>query len=173
MALFMAKKADKSVTLNIPAAATNSPRSGIGWSAGKDLDLTPEAWNLLGKFAAAVAREGLGPIYVTSGRRSVAAQAAAMAEKYKQGGPAELSIYGAKDIVAELVASPVAEWIAILQKYADQGRYISRHMSGRAFDVRTKDGSPERAARMLAIAKAQGAAEAILEPRPPHLHVSV
>lgn len=174
LGLSLASKANKIAPIlnEINDLPVKAGRSGPGWSAGKDLDLTPEAWNLLGKFAAAVAREGLGPIYVTSGRRSVAAQAAAMAEKYAQGGSAALAIYGAKDIIAELLAAPVTGWGAILQKYADEGRYISRHMSGRAFDVRTKDGSPERAARMLAIAKSVGAAEALIELKPPHLHVS-
>jgi uncharacterized protein YcbK (DUF882 family) len=122
----------------------------------------------LDQLAAAVG----GELVVTSGYRSPSAQARAMLAKVQQGGPEELRIYGDRAAVAALLALPRTEsaWTAQIAEWADAGRYLSRHQTGKALDLRTRDVAPDRVRQIEATARALGW-RTLLETVPPHLHL--
>ncbi len=112
------------------------------------------------------------PLVVTSGTRTAEAQAQALKAKrdrgedltqlYRRGeGPA---------IVAELLAAPneVEPMRAIVQRWADRGVFMSRHMRGDAIDLRTRGYTSGQVQRMARVAEALGA-RALIESN--HLHL--
>ena len=112
-------------------------------------------------------------IYITSATRSPYRQALAMLVKLEQAGPQELyKTYANDQIVSELLnaARDANTWAGILQKYANQGIYMSRHMRGDALDIRTRDISSSDVNAIINAAKQLGA-KTLLEGVPPHLHV--
>lgn len=120
---------------------------------------------------ALAARVG-GHLVITSGYRSPSAQARAMISKVQQGGPQELGIYADKAAIAELLALPldVDAWAAKIGEWTAAGRYLSRHMRGRAVDVRTRDVPMSRTIAVQGAAQALGW-RTLLEGVPPHLHL--
>jgi hypothetical protein len=141
---------------------------GQGWTAVRDLALEPAAVAVLDRIGAAAAAEGI-PVTVTSGRRDPVRQAAAMLAKVARGEDLR-SLYRDKGQIDRLLSLPrdVAAWAAEIARSATAGRPLSSHLSGRAFDLRTRDLSDRQVARLVEIAAAAGR-RAILEPD--HIHV--
>jgi hypothetical protein len=150
-------------------APVAAPSPGGTWrAAGSAVVLSDELAFELDQLAAAVG----GELVVTSGYRSPSAQARAMLAKVQEGGPEELRIYGDRAAVAALLALPRTEsaWTAQIAEWADAGRYLSRHQTGKALDLRTRDVDPARVRLMEATARALGW-RTLLETVPPHLHL--
>lgn len=146
-----------------------APSPGGTWrAAGSAVVLSDELAAALDELAAAVG----GELVVTSGYRSPGAQARAMLTKIEQGGPEELRIYGDRAAVAALLALPREEgaWTAQIAEWAAAGRYLSRHQTGRALDLRTRDVDPGRVKLIENTAQALGW-RTLLERVPPHLHL--
>lgn len=114
------------------------------------------------------------PIVVTSGVRTVRAQAKALLRKRQLGD--DLSrIYRrghGPEIVRALLAVPaqVEPMAQVLQFYVDQGIYMSRHMRGDAIDLRSRGLSAEQIQSIQQAAQAQGA-RVLVESTPPHIHI--
>ena len=146
-----------------------APSPGGTWrAAGSAVVLSDELAAALDELAAAVG----GELVVTSGYRSPGAQARAMLAKIEQGGEDELRIYGDRAAVAALLALPREEsaWTAQIAEWAAAGRYLSRHQTGKALDLRTRDVDPARVRLIEATARALGW-RTLLEAVPPHLHL--
>jgi hypothetical protein len=146
-----------------------APSPGGTWrAAGSAVVLSDELAAALDELAAAVG----GELVVTSGYRSPGAQARAMLAKIEQGGEDELRIYGDRAAVAALLALPREEaaWTAQIAEWAAGGRYLSRHQTARALDLRTRDVDPARVRLIEATARALGW-RTLLESVPPHLHL--
>lgn len=146
-----------------------APLPGGTWrAAGSAVVISDELAGALDELAAAVG----GELVVTSGYRSPGAQARAMIAKIEQGGPDELRIYGDRAAVAILLALPLEEaaWTAQIAEWAAAGRYLSRHQTGRALDLRTRDVDAGRVRLIEATARALGWST-LLEAVPPHLHL--
>jgi hypothetical protein len=146
-----------------------APSPGGTWrAAGSAVVLSDELAAALDELAAAVG----GELVVTSGYRSPGAQARAMLRKVEEGGAEELRIYGDRAAVAALLTLPREEaaWTAQIAAWADAGRYLSRHQTGKALDLRTRDVDPARVRLMEATARALGW-RTLLEATPPHLHL--
>jgi len=112
-------------------------------------------------------------IYVTSGTRTARAQASALKTKRDLGDDLH-ALYRADDIVDAILAVPntVEAMAAVIQKYADAGRYMSGHQRGGAVDVRNKDISQEDQQLIVNAAKALGF-KPIVESKPPHIHIEM
>lgn len=150
-------------------APVAAPSPGGTWrAAGSAVVLSDELAAALDQLAGAVG----GELIVTSGYRSPSAQARAMLNKIEQGGEDELRIYGDRAAVAELLALPREEaaWTAQIAEWAAAERYLSRHQTGRALDLRTRDVAPDRVRLIEATARALGW-RTLLETVPPHLHL--
>lgn len=107
------------------------------------------------------------PLHLTSGVRTATAQARALKTKRARVGTKEERKYddlrklyvrgNGPKIVAALLAVPntVSDMAAVLQRFMDQGIYLSRHMRGDAFDLRVRRGSvPFNATERRAIIEA-------------------
>lgn len=150
-------------------APVAAPLPGGTWrAAGSAVVLSDDLAAALDELAGAVG----GELVVTSGYRSPGAQAQAMLNKIEQGGEDELRIYGDRAAVAALLALPRTEgaWTAQIAEWAAAGRYLSRHQTGRALDIRTRDVDPGRVRLIEATARALGW-RTLIERVPPHLHL--
>ncbi len=120
-------------------------------------------------------------IVITSGTRTPAGQAAAMFRKLKLGD--DLSDYvnrqAAKEIKDAYQAGESAHqsdadiraaMTRVIEAQVARGTFISRHLTGNAFDVRIEGLSAAEREALEAAAKASGA-KVLLESKPPHLHV--
>lgn len=146
-----------------------APSPGGTWrAAGSAVVISDELAAALDELAAAVG----GELVVTSGYRAPGAQARAMLQKVADGGPEQLRIYGDRAAIAELLKLPREEgaWTAQIAAWAAAGRYLSRHQTGRAVDLRTRDVDPARVQLIEATARALGWST-LLETVPPHLHL--
>lgn len=147
--------------------------------------LDPRAAAALAELLRQIEAAGLPPVVITSGRRTVEAQARAMLDKWRAagGGPAgadELrSIYrrGSGPATVELLlqAPPdVDAWAAVLRERPP----VSAHQAGRAVDLRVWSGVPGSSPmrpdldQLQAIARAAGW-RPLLESKPPHLHLEL
>ena len=114
---------------------------------------------------------------VTSGVRTAAEQARAMQTKedrYRAGSTAESDdlskLYADKEAIAILRANPYTAWPELIQAWMDRGRYLSRHLTGRAVDIRIRDlSSAQREALERATMELSG--RALMESD--HLHVDI
>lgn len=125
---------------------------GLCWATKAGVRLPAGAEALLDRLAAAA---GV-PITVTSGTRSPAEQAQAMASKLQRGEDLT-ALYGQDDLVAEVLAaakSPSAPDVeamaAVIEDQVRRGRFISRHLRGDALDLRTRDLSADQLAALKA-----------------------
>jgi hypothetical protein len=115
------------------------------------------------------------PIYVTSGERTPEEQADAMLKKLQLGGSAELyKTYQDDRAIASLLTVPpsTAAWADAIRRLAATGTTISRHLFGRAIDLRTKDLSASQIDTLKRAVAATGG-RYLLESTPPHLHVDM
>lgn len=114
---------------------------------------------------------------VTSGVRTAAEQARAMQAKRDRqlaGSTAEsddlLALYADDEAIRILIANPYSAWQALIQAWIDRGRYLSRHLTGRAVDLRIKDLSVEQRAA-LERATLEMSGRALMESD--HLHIDI
>ena len=112
------------------------------------------------------------PMHVTSATRTPERQAAALVTKRNLGEDLRNLYRANSDIAAALMAAPntTSAMAAIIRRYMNQGRFLSRHMRGDAVDLRSRNLSVEQRNALIAGAKRLGA-RAIYEPRPPHIHI--
>lgn len=112
-------------------------------------------------------------IYVTSGTRTARAQASALKTKRELGDDLH-ALYRADDIVDAILAVPntVDAMAAVIQRYADAGRYMSGHQRGNAVDIRIKDISRADLALLVDAATRLGF-KPLVETKPPHLHIEM
>lgn len=133
--------------------------------------LTPATRTAALRLAQLAEAEGLPDLTWTSGRRSVAEQAAAMLRKLKLYGATDLrSVYASRlDTVERLLrAAPTVEaWAAIL---ADEPP-MSRHLAGEAVDLRRWGFTAAQLYRLGELAIAAGFGRALLEVD--HLHLQL
>lgn len=153
------------------ALAAGAAAVSTAYRALRPLDLTPDAAGKLAIIAASAGAEGI-PVTATSGRRDSVRQAAAMIAKVQRGEDLR-ALYRDKSQIEELLSGPrtVDVWADTIRRYADAGRPLSSHLSGRAVDLRIRDLTPGQIDRLRALALAGGARRAILEPD--HLHLEL
>ena len=161
-------------------AAPSSDGAAATWATGSGVVLPDGAAAWLDRLAELAGAEGLA-VYVTSGDRSAAAQAAAMLTKQRRYDAAVAAgeepawsddlhrLYQADDVIDELLASgrDEATWTAILEEHP-----VSPHQGGRALDLRTRDlpgGNGGEGAQRLAELVEQLGGSTVLESD--HLHV--
>jgi len=122
-------------------------------------------------------------LFVTSGTRTPRAQARAMYALLAAG--STLDLYANQDAAQAIRrayqaaerdgADPehiVDAMTAVLEEQVRQGIYLSRHMSGLAADIRSRDMNPAEQASFETIARAQ-AIMFIKEDTPPHYHLQL
>lgn len=113
------------------------------------------------------------PITVTSGVRTAEEQASAMAYKYQHGGAAELyKTYANDAAITTLLKYPTSQWASVITQLSASGTSLSRHLFGRAVDLRIRDLSSTQLAQLQAAVVATGG-RWLLEDTPPHLHVDL
>lgn len=137
--------------------------------AGRGVDqLEPDAAAALQAWAREVAYKTGRKAEITSGYRSPERQAEAMIEKVRQGDDL-IALYRNDDLVRRLLDLPltVEAWAPLLA-----AEPISDHQGGRAWDVRTRDRTAEDVETMKATAIAMGL-RALVEKKPPHLHIEL
>ena len=112
------------------------------------------------------------PLHVTSATRTPERQAAALVEKRKLGEDLRKLYRSNPDIADALMRAPntTAGMAAVIRRYMNQGRYLSRHMRGDAFDLRSRNLTAAQRNQIIATAQQMGA-KAIYETRPPHIHI--
>ena len=112
------------------------------------------------------------PLLVTSATRTPGRQAAALVAKRKLGEDLRKLYRSNPDIADALMRAPntTAGMAAVIRRYMNQGRYLSRHMRGDAFDLRSRNLTAVQRNQIIATAQQMGA-KAIYETRPPHIHI--
>jgi hypothetical protein len=146
--------------------------------------LNPLLERHIGELARAVFKETRHRIHVTSGVRPPRAQARAMYAKLMAGG--SLSIYRRAALVEPLrkvyregkkkrwkkdrIISAMASEI---QDQVESGRFLSRHLAGRAFDVRSTGMRKKTRATFRRIVREVGGMRVLEEGRPPHFHLEI
>lgn len=150
-------------------------------ASGTLLNDTQEAW--LDNYRKAVPSSI--DIYVTSGIRSASAQASAMYTKYQYAGGGSAgweelyNTYRADDVIDEIKSivealggASSSTFSTALSTIDAAGKLsqLSRHASGDALDIRTKDQSDKDIEKLISKAESLGATT-LLEENPPHLHI--
>jgi hypothetical protein len=146
--------------------------------------LTPALEREIGELARAMYKETRHRIHITSGVRPPRAQARAMYGKLMAGG--SLSIYRRAALVEPIrkvyregkkkrwkKERIIAAMAAELQGQVDAGRFLSRHLAGRAFDVRSTGMRKKTRATFRRVAREVGGLRVLEEGRPPHFHLEV
>lgn len=122
-------------------------------------------------------------IVVTDGTRTAAQQAVQVLNKILEN---ELTIYtnakAAKEIKVaydlatsqgKSRADTLKAMTAVIESQIGRGVYISRHLTGRAFDVRNKDMTPKQQTAFKQVAQTVGGVTVLPEGKPPHFHVQL
>ena len=168
------------VVLAMSDSATRGA-SGDGWSSGSAVELSEDMIRFVDDLADQVGVE----LYVTSGIRSAADQARALMAKVDLGESIDdlMDLYQRDDLIAELADVPadLDTWTAIIEDQIARGELLSSHLSGLALDLRTTGGgegapgqlSEDEAEAVAAAALQLGAAKALVEETPPHLHIKL
>mgnify|MGYP005989518357 FL=1 len=112
------------------------------------------------------------PLHVTSATRTPERQAATLVTKRKLGEDLRRLYRSNGDIAAALMAAPntTSAMAAIIRRYMNAGRYLSRHMRGDAVDLRTRNLSGAQRQQVLSAAGRLGA-RAVYETTPAHIHI--
>ena len=170
---------------DVPAMARPGPGlRGPAWIARGNIELTPELRTAIDAVARVYREKTKRRLEVTSGYRPAPRQAAAMYAKLKAGG--SLAIYRNRRLVDPIIAAyregrrkkwkrekVIAAMTEVLTAQVARGEHISRHLEGRAFDVRSVGLSKgQRAALMAALAEV-GGMRVIHESKPPHYHIEI
>jgi len=112
------------------------------------------------------------PLHVTSATRTPERQAAALVTKRNLGDDLRRLYRQNGDIADALMRAPntTSAMAAIIRRYMNQGRYLSRHMRGDAFDLRSRNLTAAQRSQVMSAAQRMGA-KAIYETKPPHIHI--
>jgi hypothetical protein len=70
-------------------------------------------------------------------------------------------------------AQVLAAMTAVIEGQIARKVFISKHLTGRAFDVRSKDMTPKQQAIFKQVVQQVGGASMILEGKPPHFHLQL
>lgn len=154
------------------------------WTASPEVVLNDTIRGKLDAVAARVFKASRHRLHVTSGVRTPRSQARAMYNKLRAGG--SLGIYMRQDLVKPIHAAwregrrkkwkadrTVEAMAAVLARQVAAGHYLSRHLSGRGFDLRSV-GMPRKARSALYRAVREvGGLSIIEERRPPHFHLEI
>lgn len=168
-------------------AAFGSPshaRAPITWKAASGIEITPELRRHIARVAEIYYAKTRRPLEITSGYRSPRRQADALYTKLAVGG--SLAIYNNQALTQPLNKAfregrkkrwkrdrIVAAMAAVLEAQVAEGHYLSRHMRGLAFDVRSTGMSGRQRQAFLAAVREAGDMRVIHESRPPHYHVEI
>ena len=114
------------------------------------------------------------PLVVTSGERTVAAQASALETKLRLGDDLT-KIYrrgNGPAIVADILAGPATASAigVVLQRHKDMGHLLSSHMSGLAVDLRSRGLTEAEILRIVQDGKLLGGS-VLVEKTPAHIHI--
>jgi hypothetical protein len=121
-------------------------------------------------------------LFITSGVRNARGQAAAMYDKFRAGSngsdyanqPAlrEIRQTYLRDVDRRSRSEVIHAMTEVIARQIQRGVFISRHLSGRAFDIRSVDiSAPDRAA-LDRIVHEQGG-QLLPEGHPPHIHIQL
>ena len=165
----------------VEAKARRSPRT---WIARDGIELNDLIRDRVSAVAAIYYAKTKRTLEVTSGYRSPSRQADAMYGKLVAGG--SLAIYKNQALVAPLMKAYregrkkrwkrdriVAAMAAVLADQVERGHYLSRHMRGRAFDLRSSGMSGRQREALRAAIAEVGGMRVIYESKPPHFHVEI
>lgn len=165
-----------------PGDANAKPR--ITWRAVPGIDITPELRRHIDAVAALYFAKAKRPLEITSGYRSPRRQADAMYTKLAVGG--SLGLYKNQALTVPLTKAYregrkkrwkrdriVDAMAKVLEAQVSQGQYLSRHMRGLAFDIRSTGMTARQRQHLLAAIREVGQMRIILERRPPHFHVEI
>ena len=154
------------------------------WRAAPGIDVTPLIREKVDAVAAIYHAKTRRRLEVTSGRRSPERQADAMYTKLIHGG--SLAIYKNRALIDPLQkawregrrfrkkrAEVVAAMARVLAEQVERGQFISRHLRGRAFDVRSVGLTSTQRAAFIGAIREVGGMRVIRESRPPHYHVEI
>jgi hypothetical protein len=169
-------------TLAAPLAEARPPRST--WVANPGIELNAALREAIDRVGEAYFKKTKRRFTVTSGVRPPERQARAMYAKLMAGG--SLSIYRNQALTEPLLKAfrdgrkkrhskdrIIATMTDILKDQVARGRYISRHMRGRAFDVGTNGLTKKQRQAFIAAVREVGGMRVIFETKPPHFHVEI
>jgi hypothetical protein len=154
------------------------------YTVGSGVVLNPLLERHIGELARAFHKETRQRLHVTSGVRPPRAQARAMYAKLMAGG--SLSIYRRAALVEpvskvyregrkkrwkkdRIIAAMAAE----LQDQVASGRFLSRHLAGRAFDIRSTGMRKKTRTTFRRVVREVGGMRVLEEGRPPHFHIEI
>ena len=146
----------------------------IGWAAGSAVVLDDF---LRGK-ANDIASSLSFPLFLTSGIRTEPSQARGLRVKFDLGDNVH-ALYRQKDLINEVISAwnlsgggdaGEAAILVVLYAQTARGRYLSAHMRGRCFDIRSKDKTAHEIEEIKAAIVASGG-RYVIESKPPHIHV--
>ncbi len=165
----------------VEAKARRSPRT---WIARDGIELNDLIRDRVSAVAAIYHAKTKRTLEVTSGYRSPSRQAAAMYGKLVAGG--SLAIYKNQALVAPLMKAYregrkkrwqreriIAAMASVLADQVERGHYLSRHMRGRAFDLRSSGMTGRQREALRAAIAEVGGMRVIYESKPPHFHVEI
>jgi hypothetical protein len=165
-----------------PGEANAKPR--VTWRAVPGIDITPELRRHIDVVADLYFAKTKRPLEITSGYRSPRRQADAMYTKLAVGG--SLALYKNQALTVPLTKAYregrkkrwkrdriVDAMAGVLEAQVAQGQYLSRHMRGLAFDIRSTGMTARQRQHLLAAIREVGQMRVILERRPPHFHVEI
>lgn len=122
-------------------------------------------------------------IVITDGTRTAAQQAVQVFNKILAN---ELTIYLNQKAATQIKAAfdlaksqgkskaeTLGAMTEVIESQIKQGVFISRHLTGRAFDVRNKDMSAKQQAAFKQVAQTVGGVTVLPEGKPPHFHVQL
>lgn len=164
----------------VPVEARPKPT----WKKAPGIEITAELRPHIEAVARIYFEKTRRPLEITSGYRSPRRQAEAMYVKLAVGG--SLALYKRQDLTRPLLDAYrqgrkkrwkkdriVAAMAEVLQSQVERGQYLSRHMRGLAFDVRSTGMSSRQRQALLAAVREVGQMRIIHERRPPHYHIEV
>ncbi len=165
-----------------PSEANAKPR--VTWRAVPGIDITPELRRHIDVVAELYFAKTKRPLEITSGYRSPRRQADAMYTKLAVGG--SLALYKNQALTVPLAKAYregrkkrwkrdriVAAMADVLEAQVARGQYLSRHMRGLAFDIRSTGMTARQRQHLIAAIREVGQMRVILERRPPHFHVEI
>lgn len=148
------------------------------------IELNPLLREAISDVAAIYFKKTKRKLEITSGIRSPSRQADAMYVKLASGG--SLAIYGRQALTQPIMAAyregrkkrwtrerTVAAMANVIKRQMDEGHFLSRHLQGRAFDVRVKGMTGRQRSAFIQAVKQAGGLRLLQETKPPHFHIEL
>jgi hypothetical protein len=145
--------------------------------------LPPPVEKKVGEIADAFFNLTKKKIVITDGTRTPAEQAVQVFNKIVAH---ELTIYTNHKAANEIKAAfdlarsqgksksdTIKAMTAVIESQVERGVFISRHLTGKAFDVRNKDMTAKQQAVFKQVAQTIGGVTVLPEGKPPHFHVQL